>query len=127
MKIEISNTRDKIIEQYYTLVNPFLGKNRLGPVEIKVLSKMALIYNTYQHLGEEAANLLLFHTQSRKQIREAVAKDLMSAFSRNSHEAILSRLRKKGLITKTKIVYLPPIKDNKISIDIKLSIVNNDE
>jgi len=127
MKIEINNTRDKIIEQYYTLVNPLLGKDKLGPVEIKVLSKMALIYNTYQHLGDDAANLLLFHTQSRKQIREAVAKDLQSAFSRNSHEAILSRLRKKNLITKTKILYLPPIKDNKVNVDIRLNIVNSDE
>jgi hypothetical protein len=74
MKIEINNTRDKIIEQYYTLVNPLLGKDKLGPVEIKVLSKMALIYNTYQHLGDDAANLLLFTHKVENKLERLLLK-----------------------------------------------------
>ncbi len=122
IEIKIENSKAKVIEQYYTLVNPLLGKNKLGPVQLKVLSKMALVYNNYVHLGEEVANMLLFRKESSSQIRDAVSKDLGTTFNSGAYSNILSGLRSKGFITKTKLLYLPPIKDNKIELSIKLSI-----
>jgi hypothetical protein len=122
IEIKIENSKSKVIEQYYTLVNPLLGKNKLGPVQLKVLSKMALVYNNYIHLGEEVANMLLFRKESSSQIREAVSKDLGTTFNSGAYSNILSGLRSKGFVTKTKILYLPPIKDNKIELSIKLTI-----
>ncbi len=122
IEIKIENSKAKVIEQYYTLVNPLLGKNKLGPVQLKVLAKMALVYNNYIHLGEEVANMLLFRKESSSQIRDAVSKDLSTTFNSGAYSNILSGLRSKGFITKTKILYLPPIKDNKIELSIKLTI-----
>ncbi len=122
IEIKIENSKAKVIEQYYTLVNPLLGKNKLGPVQLKVLAKMALVYNNYIHLGEEVANMLLFRKESSSQIRDAVSKDLGTTFNSGAYSNILSGLRSKGFITKTKILYLPPIKDNKIELSIKLTI-----
>lgn len=121
-EINITNSKSKVIEQYYTLVNPLLGKNKLGPVEIKVISKMALVYNTYNHLGDIPANILLFSRQSGKDIRKAVSEELGTTFNHNSYGNILSRLRKKGVITFDKILYLPPLKDNKIELSINLIV-----
>lgn len=126
IEIKIENSKAKVIEQYYTLVNPLLGKNKLGPVQLKVLSKMALVYNNYIHLGEEVANMLLFRKESSSQIRDAVSKDLGTTFNSGAYSNILSGLRSKGFITKTKILYLPPIKDNKIELSIKLTIKNDE-
>lgn len=122
IEIKIENSKAKVIEQYYTLVNPLLGKNKLGPVQLKVLAKMALVYNNYIHLGEEVANMLLFRKESSSQIRDAVSKDLGTTFNSGAYSNILSGLRSKGFVTKTKILYLPPIKDNKIELSIKLTI-----
>lgn len=126
IEIKIENSKAKVIEQYYTLVNPLLGKNKLGPVQLKVLAKMALVYNNYIHLGEEVANMLLFRKESSSQIRDAVSKDLGTTFNSGAYSNILSGLRSKGFITKTKILYLPPIKDNKIELSIKLTIKNDE-
>jgi len=125
-EINITNSKSKVIEQYYTLVNPLLGRNKLGPVQIKVLSKMALVYNSYLHLGEEAANMLLFSRKSGVEIRDAVSKDLGTVFNYDAYAVILYNLRKKGVITKNSILYLPPIKDNKIELSITLNIKNDD-
>ncbi len=126
MKIEIKNSREQIIEQYYTLVNPLLGSKKLTKLEIKVISKMASVYLNYQHLGKDIANSLLFQRQTKKLVREAVAKDLNSAFVLNSLEVMLYNLRNKGLITFKEILYLPPLKDGKIEINFNLIVVNEE-
>jgi|TARA_R110000868_G_scaffold140683_1_gene356574 hypothetical protein len=126
IEIKIDNSKSKVIEQYYTLVNPLLGKNKLGPVQLKVLAKMALVYNNYIHLGEDVANMLLFRKEASAQIREAVSKDLGTSFNSGAYSHILFGLRGRGFITKTKILYLPPIKDKKIEINIRLTIVEDE-
>lgn len=127
MKIEISNTKDKIIEQYYTLVNPLLGKNKLTPMEIKILSKLYLVYDSYKHLGEDVANSLVFHVNTRNKITETISKELKIKLSYNNYHGVLKVLRSKQVITFNSILYKCPIKDNKIDISIGLTILPNEE
>lgn len=122
MIIPIKTSRDKILEQYLTLINPILGTNRLTNIEIKVLSKLLQAKFTYEKLGKDLCNKLVFHEETKKQIRQVISEEIKSVYSVSSMNNAILSLRKKGLIVGTDIQIAIPIKDNKIKLEFLLEV-----
>lgn len=122
MIIPIKTSRDKILEQYLTLINPILGTNRLTNIEIKVLSKLLQAKFTYEKLGKDLCNKLVFHEETKKQIRQVISEEIKSVYSVSSMNNAILSLRKKGLIVGNDIQIAIPIKDNKIKLEFLLEV-----
>jgi hypothetical protein len=123
MEIKIKTNSDKIYEQYLTLINPLLSKDkRLTEFEIKVLSKMYQIYYKYLHLGEKLAMSIVFHQETKLRIRQVIGRETTSAFTKYSMNTIIWKIRNKGYIKDDKLTHIIPIKDNKIDLNFILTI-----
>lgn len=120
MKLDIKTTREDMFEQYLLLINPILNKRKLSGTEIKVLSKILYIYNRYLYLGKDNANNIVFHTETKKRIREVIGKEGKKIFSRESFDNAICSLKRKGFIAANEVLLFVPIKDNQININITL-------
>jgi hypothetical protein len=124
LTIPIVSTKDKIFEQYLTIVNPIFGKNRLSKIEIKVLAKLLQVKSLYDRLGPELCNQIIFHTETKKRICDAISKELNCIYSNYSLNNVLRSLRKKDIIKDNKIELAIPMKDGRINILFNLSVEN---
>lgn len=122
LKLDIPTSRDKIFEQYLKLINPLLHKSRLTDNELKVLSKILYIYHIYLYLGKDNANNIVFHTETKKRIREALGKETNRIVSSANFDNSISSLKKKGFITGSEVLHNVPIKDGNINIEFNLII-----
>jgi hypothetical protein len=120
--IPIKSSKDKIIEQYLTIVNPILGSKKLSSIEIKVLSKLLEVKAMYEGLGEDLCNKLIFHQETKKRVRQVIGEELKSVFSVSSMNNVITSLRKKGIIEKTKLKFNLPIKDSKIQVLFRFEV-----
>lgn len=99
------------------IVNPTLGPNKLKPIEIDVLAKMFYIDYLYKNLKKEDRDKIIFHKETSKKIRES-----LSNMSEASYNNIKMKLRKKGMINSGGLLVRPPLKDNTIEINYKLTL-----
>jgi hypothetical protein len=126
--VKINSNEELIYEQYFSLVNPLFGKNKLSKTEIKVLSKFYQVYFRYHHLGEKIVKDLLFHSETRLRIRQAVGRDLNTTFSKYSMNNTVYWLRRKGFISKgNELVHRIPMKSKTIDVNIRFKLVDNDK
>lgn len=123
---KIDTNEELVYEQYFTLVNPLFGKNKLSKTEIKVLSKFYQVYFRYKHLGDKLVNELLFHQETRLRIRQSVGRDLNTEFSKYSMNNIVYWLKRKGFISKkNELVHVIPMKNNIIDINLRFKVKND--
>lgn len=123
MVINIPTTKQNIFKQYLHILNPVLGKNKLTPTEIEVMSKFLLIQSLYPHLTEEQLGLIALHPQTRKKIRVSIKEESKLEISANTFNNILLTLRKKQFIEKSLIKHKPMInKDGNITITFNLNL-----
>jgi hypothetical protein len=127
MKLDIKTNREDIFEQYLLLINPILHNKRLTGSEIKILSKILYIYNMYLYLGKENANNIVFHTETKKRIRESLSKESKKIISRASFDNVICSLKSKGFITSNEVLLLVPIKNGKIELSINLEVIQDAE
>lgn len=122
MIIPIKTSKDKILEQYLTLINPILGDKKLTNIEIKVLAKLLEVKAIYEKLGKDLCNKIIFHEDTKKKIREIIGQELQIVYSVSSMNNVISSLRKKGIINGLDLQLAIPIKDNKIKLEFLLEV-----
>ena len=125
MIIPIKTNRDKILEQYLTLINPILGDKKLTNIEIKVLAKLLEAKAMYSKLGKDLCNKLVFHEDTKKKIREVIGEELKVVYSVSSMNNVISALRKKGIVKGNSIEFAIPIKEDKIELTFVLEAKND--
>lgn len=125
MIIPIKTNKDKILEQYLTLINPILGDKKLTNIEIKVLAKLLEAKQMYSRLGKDLCNKLVFHEDTKRKIREIISDELKVVYSVSSMNNVISALRKKGIIKGNSIEFAIPIKDDKIQLTFVLEVKND--
>lgn len=125
MIIPIKTSKDKILEQYLTLINPILGDNKLTNIEIKVLAKLLEVKAMYSRLGKELCDRLVFHEDTKRKIREVIGEELKVVYSVSSMNNVISSLRKKGIIKGNSLEFAIPMKDDKIELTFVLEAKND--
>ena len=125
MIIPIKTNRDKILEQYLTLINPILGDKKLTNIEIKVLAKLLVAKAMYSKLGKDLCDRLVFHEDTKRKIREVIGEELKVVYSVSSMNNVISALRKKGIVKGNSIEFAVPIKDDKIELTFVLETKND--
>jgi hypothetical protein len=125
MIIPIKTNRDKILEQYLTLINPILGDKKLTNIEIKVLAKLLEAKAMYSKLGKDLCDRLVFHEDTKRKIREVIGEELKVVYSVSSMNNVISALRKKGIVKGNSIEFAVPIKDDKIELTFVLETKND--
>ena len=124
MIINIPTTEDLIYKQYLTILNSILVDSKLSPIEIEVLSNLLTVNTMYQHKGEDIANKITFHTETKIRIRTKISEDLKSVFSVQSFNNVMKKLRDKGFITTTEIKHKVPFNTDGVTIVFNLNLKN---
>jgi hypothetical protein len=124
MIINIPTTEELIYKQYLTILNSILVDSKLSPIEIEVLSNLLTVNTMYQHRGEDVANKITFHQETKIRIRTKISEDLKSVFSVQSFNNIMMKLRKKGFITTTEIKHKIPFTKGGVTIIFNLNLKN---
>lgn len=124
MIINIPTTEELIYKQYLTILNSILVDSKLSPIEIEVLSNLLTVNTMYQHRGEDVANKITFHQETKIRIRTKISEDLKSVFSVQSFNNIMMKLRKKGFITTTEIKHKIPFTKDGVNIVFNLKLKN---
>jgi hypothetical protein len=117
MKVNIPTTRELVYRQYLSILNSVLGSKRhLDPKEIDILSKLLYIDHKYKHIPKEKRDVLIFHTETRKRIRQALG------ISTQVFNNKLSSLRKKKFIAKNNLLIQVPESNNIITLEFNLTV-----
>lgn len=118
MIINIPTNSEKIFLQYLTIINGILSsEKKLAKIELLVLDKFLYIDYLYKDLDKDKRNKILFNEETKKRIR--VSLDNMSEASLNN---VISKLRKKGMISDRELKVKIPLKDNKIELGFRLEL-----
>lgn len=121
MTVGIRTTAEKLFRKWWAIVNT-QRTDKLTESELDVMSKLLYIDYLYSHHSREKRNIIIFHSETKKRIRES-----LNNMSKQTFNNILLKLRKKNLITLDSInITIPRIVDNKFSINITFEITEND-
>ena len=116
--IQIPSTRDDIFKKYLQIINGVLSEEkRLTKIEIDVLEKMLLIDYIYKHRSKEDRDKIIFNNITKSKIRIETYN-----MSEASYNNVLTKLRKKGFITKKSLRVIVPIVNDEIDLTFKLNI-----
>lgn len=116
--IQIPSTRDDIFKKYLQIINGVLSEEkRLTKIEIDVLEKMLLIDYIYKHRSKEDRDKIIFNNITKCKIRIETYN-----MSEASYNNVLTKLRKKGFITKKSLKVIVPIVNDEIDLTFKLNI-----
>lgn len=118
MLINIPTKADLIFNQYLTIMNTLLSKDKkLTNIEIEVLAKMLYINYLYKSLEKDKRDIIIFHKETKLKIRQSLYN-----MSVNSFKNILVKLRKKGFIDYNKLKITVPLENDTIDLQFKLKI-----
>lgn len=116
MEIRLNASKEAAYTLYITLLNPLLDKNKLTEQEINVLSKMLYIDNMYSHLTKENRDIIIFNKITKSKIKDSLS------ISSNSYENVLSKLRKKKIISNKSLLFKQPNLKDELSINFIIKI-----
>ena len=122
MVINIPTNQDLVYKQYLTILNSILADSKLSPLEIDVLASLLFIHNLYISKGQEAANKITFHKETKSRIRQKISQDLKSVFSVQSFNNTMMKLRNKGFITDKTIKHKVPFTKTGVTIIFNLNL-----
>jgi hypothetical protein len=90
--ITINTTEDFFYKEYFTLLNPILGVNKLSPQEIELFAELCKLNHKYSSIPLEERNLIIFNTINYKKIIIALN------YKRQQFDNLMLSLKKKKFI-----------------------------